>query len=110
VILRRLLLISLVLIPLVILLTGCATPDMLCAIRPEVQTQPIATHGAAFVTWDFSSELPRRPKFADTYCADLGGVRSCHTRFNFPPPDVNDTCALARIGAEAFHQYGGQHR
>ena len=93
-----------------VLLTGCATPDVQCQMRADYQLfAPIAPEGEVLIKWAYNSTPKRSDAYGDTECWDAQGQRVCIIRLKGPPPTFNDPCGLARLGHETGHALHARH-
>jgi hypothetical protein len=97
-------------IPLALMLSGCATPDVACGMRADYQQLAMpAQDGEVWLRWHFNAQEPA-PRYGITRCwTRPDGERACRVDLNEAPPRFNDICGLARLGHEVVHPMGAHH-
>lgn len=105
---RRLFLLALVLATLLVCF-GCATPDLVCGVRADYQNPTrIKSSGTVLLHWDYQANPSNPIAYGDADCWQ-GEVRTCNLRLRGAAPDLNDVCALAKLGHEVAHSLGADH-
>lgn len=95
---RRLLLI------LLVLMSGCASLEQQCGMKPVSQTATVPYSGSVRVQWIYGQDVgPER------YGVALPFDGFVIIRMKGEPPRFDDVCAMAKIGHEVVHGMGGKH-
>lgn len=102
--LRRLILVTLVLIPLIYILAGCASVDVQCDMRVDYRSSPIPAHGKTTFAWSYGQGFLLPTQYGEAIASDITVIR-----LRGDPPTFNDICGLARLGHEVAHAMGGRH-
>lgn len=101
--LRRLILVTLVLVALSWVLQGCATVDVQCGMRADYKASPLPAHGRATFAWSYGVGFSGN-QYGEAIPGEVTVIRLAGT-----PPTFNDVCGLARLGHEVAHAMGGRH-
>lgn len=108
--LRRLLLISLVLICLLAILAGCTTADVACDMRANYENEtPPWMEGTVKVKWQYNAaDLPPNVN-GNADCFGPIDDRFCILKIKGPPASFNNICGLAKETHELHHGEGARH-